>query len=482
MRTALRPRILAGLATLIPFLSPHPVRGQPAFDAAAEAWWDGWDRQGPALFGRLSRLPPDDFTAAWDEWRDERAAELSALAARHAAAPQRVERETERLRYAWARGRVLYPEIRRQTLRDSTFRVAPSYHDYRRELDLEREDLLELPEYVDFLKSLLFEEARAMREFDPERRRGENQFTRAQWDAAARLIHDSEVLRRVRGEVLLGHLESYTHEGVEPLVEELLDEAPGDLSVRLKEAYDAHLARSPGDLVEVYKSVDGADLEVHVFGLEPESQTSRPAVVWFHGGGWNIGAWWWCPLCSAFGGRDMVRVLVEYRVWGRHGTTAVEAVEDARDALAWVRANADRLGIDTDRIAAAGFSAGGHLAVSLAVLPFEGARPAAAIDVSGPPDATDDPLMRGLVPRDTLEAVSCLVHVRAGQPPILMAFGGEDEWGHKAPAFADAARALGNRVDVHFYPDAGHFFLFEDPGAEADLAGKIDEFLTSVGM
>ena len=45
-----------------------------------------------------------------------------------------------------------------------------------------------------------------------------------------------------------------------------------------------------------------------------------------------------------------------------------EAVEDAKSAMRWVRANAARLGIDPNRIVACGGATGGHLAASVAAL------------------------------------------------------------------------------------------------------------------
>src|SRR5262249_57091148 len=56
----------------------------------------------------------------------------------------------------------------------------------------------------------------------------------------------------------------------------------------------------------------------------------------------------------------------EYRLSEEKSVTPLEAMEDARAAVAWVRTNAERLGIDRDRIAAYGWSAGGQLAAMAA--------------------------------------------------------------------------------------------------------------------
>ena len=59
----------------------------------------------------------------------------------------------------------------------------------------------------------------------------------------------------------------------------------------------------------------------------------------------------------------------DYRVRSRHNTLAVTCVEDGKSAVRWIRKNAERLGIDPNRIAAGGGSAGGHVAACAGVVP-----------------------------------------------------------------------------------------------------------------
>ena len=64
----------------------------------------------------------------------------------------------------------------------------------------------------------------------------------------------------------------------------------------------------------------------------------------------------------------MVAMTADYRVGSRHKVQAVDCVRDAKSAVRWVRANAEKLGVDPQRIAAGGGSAGGHIAACTGVL------------------------------------------------------------------------------------------------------------------
>jgi acetyl esterase/lipase len=94
----------------------------------------------------------------------------------------------------------------------------------------------------------------------------------------------------------------------------------------------------------------------------PDPETRLPLVVWLHGGGWVLGsldaADSACRLIAARGG---VAVLsVDYRLAPQHPFPA--AVDDCIGVTDWCLANAEALGVDGDRIAVGGDSAGGNLA------------------------------------------------------------------------------------------------------------------------
>ncbi len=110
----------------------------------------------------------------------------------------------------------------------------------------------------------------------------------------------------------------------------------------------------------VYHEVDGLKLRLYV-AYTPGSDP-KPAVIHFHGGGWRKGnpsektARWLAE-------EGFVGISVEYRLSSEAIFPA--AVHDCKTSVRWTRANAEKYGIDPDRIGVFGGSAGGHLAALL---------------------------------------------------------------------------------------------------------------------
>ncbi len=121
----------------------------------------------------------------------------------------------------------------------------------------------------------------------------------------------------------------------------------------------------------VYKEIDGRSLELHVFEPSDHSEPA-PAIVWYHGGGWREGkAGQFFEHGKILAKRGMFSISVDYRGYAgdRTNRDIAPCIEDAKSAFRWVVTHAKELGIDPDRIAAGGGSAGAHLAASLATLP-----------------------------------------------------------------------------------------------------------------
>jgi acetyl esterase len=114
--------------------------------------------------------------------------------------------------------------------------------------------------------------------------------------------------------------------------------------------------------------------EPREMGLE-----DRPLIVYFHGGGWTIGDLDTCDsVCRFLAANVPATVLsIDYRLAPEHPFPA--AVEDAFAAYCWAAVDNTRLGVDPERIAVAGDSAGGNLAAAVSLLAREGGRPSPAI-------------------------------------------------------------------------------------------------------
>jgi len=106
-----------------------------------------------------------------------------------------------------------------------------------------------------------------------------------------------------------------------------------------------------------------------------------PVLVYFHGGGWVIGDLEthdvMCRQLTAEAGVSVISV--DYRLAPEHKFPA--AVDDAWAATRWIAAHAAELGVDADRLAVGGDSAGGNLAAVVALLARDAGGPRIALQI-----------------------------------------------------------------------------------------------------
>ena len=98
-----------------------------------------------------------------------------------------------------------------------------------------------------------------------------------------------------------------------------------------------------------YRTVGTHELKAYVF-LPAKTDKARPAILLFHGGAWQLGdATWMFGRAKEFAANGIVAIAIDYRL-ANDGLTPIESVEDATEAFTWARSQANKFGIDTQRV------------------------------------------------------------------------------------------------------------------------------------
>ena len=252
--------------------------------------------------------------------------------------------------------------------------------------------------------------------------------------------------------------------------------------------------RQPGR-VSVEESVvfgtgGGRALHCDVF-LPPEHGLGRTAILLVHGGGWVSGdrtqLRGYGILLARLG---FVCIASEYRLSGEAIWPA--QIHDVKAAVRWVRAHAEHYGIDPDKIAVSGNSAGAHLALMLAGLAdgqLEGdggnagvsTRVAACVAIYPPTELRvehpSDPvglLLGGKVATEVEDEASPLTYVTADFPPTMLVHGNADEVVPVDASFAmyHGLNKAGAAVELHIYDGVAHAF-----DAERDFGHQVADLI-----
>jgi acetyl esterase len=260
-----------------------------------------------------------------------------------------------------------------------------------------------------------------------------------------------------------------------------------------------------GARAEIYKTVGETKLSLYIFEPSSGRKTNRPAIVFFFGGGWTNGS----PVqfeqhCRYLASRGMVAITADYRVDSRNHVKPTACVSDAKSALRWIRTNAARLGIDPQRIAAGGGSAGGHLAAAIATVPgFDEAGEDTKISavpnacvlfnpalVLAPLEGVDSKRFDERVGAERMgtdpKNISPAHHVTKGTPPTIIFHGRADTTVAfaTAEAYAAAMKKAGNRCELVGYDDEKHGFFNYGRGDGSSYYATViatDRFLASLG-
>lgn len=252
-------------------------------------------------------------------------------------------------------------------------------------------------------------------------------------------------------------------------------------------------------ITHVYKQVEARKLKLTAINPPDWKATDkRPAMVFFHGGGWvSGGPTQFSQHSDYLATRGLVCIQVEYRLL--KGTAAdtppLVCVQDAKSAMRWVRAHATELGIDPQRIGAGGGSAGGHLAAFVGM-------------VEGLDDPQDDlslsPKANALVlfnpvfdngpdqgwgttrVKDRYKEFSPAHNITSDDPPAIVFLGTQDKLIPVAVVerFKTNLQKAGVKCEALFYEGQGHGFFNAGKGNKKyyhETLLATDRFLASLG-
>jgi pectinesterase len=258
----------------------------------------------------------------------------------------------------------------------------------------------------------------------------------------------------------------------------------------------------------IYHSVSaGRQLAMDAFYPKEKSNRKRIALVIVHGGGWRTGnRTQHYPLAQKLAALGYACFTPEYRL----STEALfpAAVYDLKAAVRWVRGHAASYNIDTSRIVAMGFSAGGELAAFLGVtgnMPlFEGTNGLAGVptninavvDMDGilsfthPESGEGDDSKRTSAatywfgyPKKGYEKIwetgSSLNYVNSSTPPTLFLNSSVDRMHAGREDYIKMLNGFNTYTEVHSFEGAPHGFPLFDPWFEA-VVNYIDGFLKKV--
>lgn len=259
---------------------------------------------------------------------------------------------------------------------------------------------------------------------------------------------------------------------------------------------------------KIYKKVGNVELPLYIYRpIDHSPKSEVPAIVFFFGGGWANGS----PAqfehqCKDLAEKGMVAITVEYRVASRHQAKVEDCLEDAKSAMRWVRGHAKELGIDPNRIASGGGSAGAHLAVCVELIKeFNAdeddqsisAKPNAMVLFNPPmvlaahkdlPDEYNQELNRweelnAKKSHGSKEKISPFYYVSQKQPPCLMMFGTADKLLKGAEFYQKSSEKVGNLCELVTYKDQGHGFFNYTKGEKyyRMTMKEVENFLTQLG-
>ena len=292
-------------------------------------------------------------------------------------------------------------------------------------------------------------------------------------------VRDGEILRKLRGMSIL--FQEEMRRDARPAGQA---DASADSPTRISED---QLRQLNADKDVTYATYGDRTLQMDVY--RPKNAWGQlPAIVCIHGGGWQKGSRVHHEkVAQGLASRGYVAATISYRLSDEAAFPA--AIQDCKAAVRFLRANASRYGIDSEKIGAIGLSAGGHLTALLAssggVAELEGngghQGHSSRIQAAVPMGAQTDFLsartreisahpQRGLIWRKFMGGslderkpayglASPLQHLDKDDPPCWFIAGQQDDASTHAVAFRQRLDELGIPSGLTVIQDAPHGFV-----------------------
>lgn len=274
-------------------------------------------------------------------------------------------------------------------------------------------------------------------------------------------------------------------------------------------AFASFAVKTKGEVIhvqEIYKTIDSLKLTVDIFHTDQSfERENNTAIVFFHGGGWAYGTpSEFYTTCERYAKMGIVTFSVDYRLSIENGITPhktispIESVMDAKSAIRWVRKNAGKFHIDRNKIVAAGQSAGGHLALSTAMIEDYNeksddlgisCRPDAILLFSACVNAVEAWCDRLLADRrNKIWSISPAHNIKKGLPPMIEFHGTDDEQVPKwtVQYFESAMKKEGNYFELHIYEGRKHYLGDGNPKYsryfDDEILNVADDFLRKYNL